>query len=295
MQKICTLLGVPFHYGTHTDLMGTIGKLLEISTECALIFTPNPEILMIAEYDEQYKKVLQQATLSLPDGNGLLFASSFLKRTTDSTALVTTLTFIRSYASLLYDKKYLRNVIPSVIPGSDTFFALHNYLSNTPYKVFYFGGEDGVEEKIQVVMKEKYPEVQIVGSTGGYPFKNPEAAEHILQEIERAKPDILFIALSFPWQERWAVLNKKRLSKSGVKVAMVVGGTFDFAIEKRKRAPVVFQKLQIEWLWRLLHEPSRLGRIMKAVITFPLHVLKKRLSGEKDLLVLFPPVAHLHK
>lgn len=250
---------------------------------------------MASERDASYKEVLQQATLSLPDGNGLLFASSFLKRAMGKGTLGVISTFILSYASLLFHKNYIRQVIPAVIPGSDTFFQLHQHISKKPYKVFYFGGEHGVEKEIEVVMKKRYPEVSVVGSTGGYPFRNPGDAERILHEIETAKPDLLFIALPFPWQERWAVLNKDRLSRAGVKIAMVVGGTFDFAVEKRKRAPKMFQKLQIEWLWRLFQEPSRLGRISTAVLGFPLHVLKKRLKGEKDLLVLFPPVTHLHK
>lgn len=295
MRHICTLLGIPFHYGDQATLLHTLETLLQNSPECALIFTPNPEILMTSEKDEQYKSILQQVSLSLPDGNGLLFASSFLQRSEGKRKLGVCITFLQCYAALLFHKAYIRNVIPAVIPGSDTFFAIHEHIGNKPFKVFYFGGEHGVEKEIEPVMKKKYPDVQIVGSTGGYPFKNPKDAELILQKIETAKPDILFIALSFPWQERWAVLNKDRLTKAGVKAAMVVGGTFDFAVEKRKRAPVVFQKLQIEWLWRLIQEPSRLSRIAMAVFGFPLHVLKRRLRDDKNLLVLFPPVTHLHK
>lgn len=293
MKFVCSLLGIPFHYGTYEDLIHEISTRLEQNTSCDLIFTPNPEIMMIAEKDTEYKHILQQADVSLPDGNGLLFASSFLLQSANTNKLTTMYIFATNFLAMILGQ--CRKVIPDVITGSNSFVSIHEYLQNTSFSVFYFGGEHGVEKEIAVVMKQKYPSLHVAGSTGGYPFKNPDDAERILREIEIAKPDFLFIALSFPWQERWAVMNRDRLTKAGVKVAMVVGGTFDFALEKRKRAPVILQKLRFEWLWRLIQEPSRFGRICTAVIHFPLHVLKRRLAGEKDLLVLLPPVTHLHK
>ncbi len=284
MRHVCTLLGVPFHYGTSEELVGDMLFRLRNNTACDLIFTPNPEILMIGEQDLQYKKILQQVDVSLPDGSGLLFASSFLSKSTGKSWPVVVWNFVVCSAALLLRKKYVSDIIPGVIPGSGTFFLLHDALQHTDLSVFYFGGEHGVEKQIAPVMKRKYPSLHIAGSTGGYPFKNPEEGERILQEIEQARPDMLFIALSFPWQERWAVLHRERLTKAGVKVAMVVGGTFDFAVEKRKRAPELFQKLSLEWLWRLVQEPSRFGRIMTAVVKFPIYILKKRLAGESNLL-----------
>lgn len=268
-------------------------QLQEILEEPCLhtIFTPNPEILVATWEKPEYLKTLQSATLHLPDGVGLLWATTFLAHTKEmKSSLQIVWEFFKTYSALLLAKHSLKKYIPETLPGSDTWETLHKICEDEKASVFYLGGEHGVSENIIPVMQKEYPNISYVGASGAFPFRSAEDNQQLLEEISLARPQIVFVCLGAPKQETWIMQNFEALEKAGVRIALGLGGTIDFAVGKAKRAPRVFRSFGLEWLWRLLLEPWRWKRILTAVFYFPWKILVKRLRNEKDLLILFPPL-----
>jgi len=275
-KVVTTILGVPFHYVLKKNLLELFDKLLE-KDDLTIVFTPNPEILLHSEKDFDYKKYLQESHINLPDGAGLLWASSFQKRAQGKGALGVLIEFVKHYMALVVSRKYLTNVIPEVVQGSNTFFTLHELFQKRGTRVLYLGGEQGVERDIAKVMQKQYPKI-IAQSIGGYPFKNKEDASAITDLIRSFHPEVVFVAMEFPKQETWIMQHKNLLKESGVKVAMVVGGTFDVAVGKKRKPPKMLQRSHLEWLYRLIIEPSRWKRIINAVVIFPLHIWRDQMK-----------------
>lgn len=270
---------VPFHTPLRDEVTEVFARMLK-EEKMHMVFTPNPEIMLVSEDLPEYKEVLQSAYWNLPDGHGILWASTFLEKTKNiRNKLFIILIFLKTYADLVINKKALQRIIPETVTGADTFFKVHSLFVERRIPVFYFGGEDGVDKEIGATMEKKYPGLQVAGSCGGFPFRSKEENEAILSKIEDAAPEVVFVALTFPRQEMWIQQNSPRLEKAGVKVAMGIGGTFNFAVGRIKRAPQWMQNLHIEWLWRLIMEPRRMRRILKAVLYFPWKVLQKKLNA----------------
>ena len=130
-------------------------------------------------------------------------------------------------------------------------------------------------------MSKKYNYLNIVGAETGIPnskfqipnSNNDKLNEELIQRINKTKPDIIFVAFGSPKQEEWIHESLKRIPS--VKLAIGVGGSFDFISGKTKRAPLIFQKLWLEWLWRLILEPRRIGRIYNATVKFSWLIFKR--------------------
>ena len=133
-------------------------------------------------------------------------------------------------------------------------------------RIFLLGAEEGIAEDAAKKLK-----ANIVGTHSGSPKVEDE--KEIIEKLNRLKPEILFIAYGAPAQELWIARNLKKIPS--VKLAMGVGGSFDFIAGKTKRAPKWMQKLSIEWLYRLIKEPRRIKRILNATVRFPITFLKK--------------------
>lgn len=157
-----------------------------------------------------------------------------------------------------------KKIILSRISGSDLFLDIVKESEKTGWRIFLLGAGDGVAEKAISKLKIKYPKANLVGSYVGSPKENEE--DNICSYINNAKPDVLFVAYGSPAQEFWIDRNLKKLNS--VNIAIGVGGTFDFVAGRIKRAPVIFQKVGLEWLWRLFLEPSRIKRIWRATFVF---------------------------
>lgn len=287
MLRKCTITGIPFDIGNIDDVTDYIQDALT-QNHLKTIFTPNPEILLASYQSREYQRVLASADLSLPDGNGLLFASTFLYKTqkTHSKFLILW-KFLITYCSLVLNKSSLKKIIPQTIHGSDTLFAIHDKLQSEHIRCTYFGGSDTVQNRIQTVIEKKYPDIIVAGVIGGNPQKDDTK---ITEQILKSKPDILFVALSFPIQETWMYNHKEILEKAGIKVVIGVGGTFDFLVGNKRRAPLIMRKLGIEFLFRWIIEPKRWKRIFRAVFVFPYIILQKRLQKEADLFSIFKPL-----
>ncbi len=236
MQRI-TILDVPIDCVAMPSAIERIRALLADGKKC-LVTTPNPEMLVEATRNPSFRTVLQSATLALPDGYGLLLVSRMMGKR-----------------------------IPHRVTGTDTMIALCG-LSPSP-KIFLLGAAEGVAAAAARVLCVRHPHLQIVGTFSGSPEPANDTA--ITHRINASGATLLFVAFGAPTQELWIARNLPRLTS--VRVAMGVGGAFDFVAGKRRRAPVFVQSLHLEWLWRLLQEPSRVLRIWRAVIVFPMLVL----------------------
>lgn len=211
----------------------------------SVIYTPNTEMVMMAEKDAEFKDVLNGADLVIPDGIGLIHAS-------------------RIHHLCLTER----------VPGIELMERILKYCHTTRRSIFLFGGKPGTAELAGQKILERYPNIIIKGIEHGY-FSS-EDEDRIINAINEAKPDVLFVALGAPKQEKWIARHRRILNAH---VSMGIGGSLDVYAGNVKRAPVFFQKLGIEWMHRLLKEPSRIGRMM-ALPKFMIKVITTRnISG----------------
>ncbi|SFG03816.1 N-acetylglucosaminyldiphosphoundecaprenol N-acetyl-beta-D-mannosaminyltransferase [Halobacillus alkaliphilus] len=205
----------------------------------SFIVAINPEKILQAQEDPNLKNLLNKATYQIPDGVGVLLAS-----------------------------KMNRGDISSRVTGIDMLLALCEQASAHDKSVFLYGAKPGVAEKAKDGLLKRYPNLKVAGVLDGY----EKDQEHVIQTINEAKPDVLFVALGSPKQEYWIVDHMKDLD---VRIFQGVGGSFDVISGRVKRAPRFFQKFGIEWLYRLITEPWRLKRQIK-LPTFLYKVWKER-------------------
>ena len=205
------------------------------------IYTPNTEIVMQAQNDNDLKEVLHDGDLVIPDGIGLIYASKI-------------------HGLGLEDR----------VTGVDLMDKILKYCNSTRRSIYILGGKPEVADRACENILETYPNIKIKGCRDGYFTEEDELK--IVDKINEVKPDILFVALGAPKQEMWIDKYKKILN---TKVAMGVGGGVDIWAGTSKRAPKFFQNLGLEWLYRLMREPYRIGRMM-ALPRFMIKVLISR-------------------
>lgn len=197
------------------------------------VFTPNPEIILECEKDEELKDIINSADLKLPDGIGVVIAS-----------------------------KIVKNPLAERVSGFDYVCEL----LKTGRSFYLFGSKPGVAEKAMDNLKKQG--INVVGCHHGYFDDDRE----IVEDIKSKKPDVLVVCLGAPKQEKWIYKNMAELN---VPISIGAGGTVDVLAGEVERAPVIYQKLCIEWLYRALKEPKkRFPRIAKLPL-FIINVLKK--------------------
>jgi len=202
----------------------------------ALVATANAEMIMMANKDQELKQILNEADLVVPDGAGTVWAAH-----------------------------QMGVAMPERVAGYDLAQQLMARAPKRGARIFFFGSAPGVGEKAKAKAEADYPGIQIVGVRDGY-FKAEDEKE-IIAQIKAAKPDLLLAALGVPKQEKWL---KRHLTELDVPVAIGVGGTLDVMAGVMKRAPRWMQKAKLEWLFRGLLQPKRIGRLM----ALPRFVLK---------------------
>lgn len=250
-----SVLGVPFHATTLED---TLHDLYHAAREEKQIFcaTPNPEICLEAQKDSHFRKLLNKTQVSLPDGFGILWAARY---TSGKSSL------LRWFWTLLTPGKTLKeSPLPERVTGSDVVRELT--AQHKELKYFLLGASQEVNEKLSKKLRDQG--VQVVGNYSGTDTQEMEAV--IRPMIDASEAQVLFVAFGAPRQERWIERNLKELKS--VRVAMGIGGAFDFLAGKRKRAPKWMQRWGLEWLFRLIIEPRRVKRIFNATVVFPIRV-----------------------
>lgn len=247
------LLGVPLDAVTRDEAVSRVEDFLgELRPH--LVTTPNPEMLVEARKDQAFLAALRAADLAVPDGFGLLLVS-----------------------------RILGQPLPERVSGADLLVDVCRAAARLQKKVYLLGGGEGVAARAVAALKKVVPGLRAVGAmSGGKVMKDcpePCIAAETLEEIKAAAPDVLFVAFGHGVQEKWIVANLPRLPS--VRLAMGVGGTFDFLAGEVRRAPALFRKLGLEWLWRLILQPRRAGRIWNAVAVFPYLALTSRIHFDR--------------
>ena len=240
MRDTIDILGVKVDKISFDNALDRAEQLVKTDGVSA-VFTPNPEIIMAAKDDEEFREILNGADLCTADGIGVVYAARILK-----------------------------TPVPERVAGFDLTCALLECLSRSGEGVFLFGAKPGVAETAKANMEKKYEGINIVGTRNGY-FTADDEAE-IIKEINESGAKLLLVCLGAPKQEKWIAANRDKLS---VNLCMGVGGTLDVFAGTAKRAPKLFIKLNLEWLYRLLKQPSRIGRFA-ALPKFMIEVLKKK-------------------
>lgn len=157
--------------------------------------------------------------------------------------------------SLVWASRMLGSPLPERVAGIDLMYALLERGNQVGYRVYCLGAEQWVNQRVAELILDRYPGVQLVGHRNGY-FSEEEAAE-VADEVRASRADILFVAMTSPRKENFMARWGDRMD---VTVTHGVGGSFDVFAGKVKRAPVLMQKMGLEWLYRVLEEPGRLWR-----------------------------------
>ncbi len=234
-----SILDVPIDPVTLSEAVARMQSMLQSKSQHH-VMTPNPEMLVAAQTMPAFLSVLQSASLTIPDGVGLLFAARFLGMT-----------------------------LPERVTGIDV---VMKFCKETKTSVFLLGAGTGVAERAAEVLRQSNPFLIIAGTHAGSPAQEEEA--DILERINTSGTSVLFVAYGAPIQDLWIARNLGRMPY--VKIAMGVGGSFDFLAGVRLRAPLWMCSLGLEWLYRLFREPRRIRRIVTAVIVFPFLVARSR-------------------
>ena len=215
------------------------------------IVTPNAAHIVLLQKDAEFRKVYENAALVLADGMPLIWVS-----------------------------KFLGVPLKEKISGSDLVPKLCEVSAKKGFKVFLLGGRPNAALKSAKNLKKKYSGLQIAGIYSP-PFgfeKDKTENDTIIKMIVRSKPDILFIGLGAPKQEKWIYAHYKELN---IPVSIGVGGTFDFVAGIVKRAPKWMQEVGLEWFFRFLQEPKRLWkRYLIGNTIFTWLVLKTLFKGK---------------
>lgn len=239
------------------------------------VVTPNPEIILKAQNDEEYLKVLNNADLNIPDGTGILWSAKFLKITENTKYnWIKIIKWILSLLLMVIFPPYIKNVLRERVTGADLMQNICKKCPKNVVRIFLLGASPGTAEKVKEILEKRNQNLEIVGTCSGSPKKID--LEEILTYIAASRANMLFVAFGAPEQELWIAENLTKMPQ--IKVAMGVGGTFDFIAGTRKRAPQWLQKIGLEWLYRLLQQPARLKRIYNATIKFPVKILNYTLK-----------------
>lgn len=229
------------------SLLSLIKKWLKDDSALKVIYTPNSEQIVQSRGNEEFKRALQKADILLPDGIGLVIASRLLAFFNRSKSLSERIAGVEVVKDLLEIARQ-RELVVLVIGGRD--YSPEDYFA---YKGAKINWTPGFKNALQPTTKEK---------------------RQLEEKIAEIKPDIVFVAFGAPTQELWVEQHRALLIKNKIRIAMVVGGSFDYLLNKVPRAPYWFRKLGLEWLFRLIIEPWRLKRQLR-LIKFVAVVIKE--------------------
>ena len=193
----------------------------------AYVVTPTPEIVMVCREDPAAAEAVACASLTIADGIGVVYGATLLK-----------------------------TPLKQRLPGIDFTSLLLERMAAAGKRVFLFGSKPGVAEAARENLSRRFPGLGFAGTNDGY-FQDDGP---IVEKINAAAPDLLLVCLGAPKQEKWMYQNAPQLD---VGLMIGAGGSLDVFAGTVERAPEKWQKAGLEWLYRLIKDPKRLGRMMK--------------------------------
>ncbi|MBM6722183.1 WecB/TagA/CpsF family glycosyltransferase [Pseudoflavonifractor phocaeensis] len=205
--------------------------------------TPNPEFLLAARKDQPFRQALLDADLVLADGVGVVYSAKLLGRP-----------------------------LKGRVPGIEFAQALMGWMAKHGKRLFLLGAKPGVAELAAANLRDQYPGLILCGTHDGY-FKEDEP---VVQAIRESGADVVFVCLGAPKQEFWMA---KHGPATGAHLMVGLGGSLDVFAGVVERAPEGFQKLGLEWLYRLMKEPKRFGRMAKLPLVL-VYALAGRIGGK---------------
>ena len=218
-----------------------------------LIVTPNVDHIVQLQKDEEFKVIYRQALLALPDGMPVMWGA-----------------------------KFLGTPLKQKISGSDLFPEFCKVTADKGYKMFFMGGRPGAVTRTKELLEKRYSKINIVGTyCPPFGFEKDEAENaKIVKMINQARPDVLFVGLGAPKQEKWLYRNYNELN---VPVSAGIGITFEYMAGMVTRAPLWMQNVGLEWFWRLMMEPRRLWkRYLVYDMQFFWLILKQKFAMRKN-------------
>lgn len=241
MRVKTDVLGVLYDNVTMQEALERGRALLEQDAPSYCV-TPNAEMAYEALHDETFRAVLNGASLVLPDGAGVVLGA-----------------------------KILKTPLKQKVAGIEFAQNLLAILEETGKSLFLLGSKPGIADLAAEKMLQKHPKLCVCGTMDGY-FKDDSEA---VARINDARADVVFVCLGAPKQEYFM---QKHASELNVRLMIGLGGTLDGIAGTVKRAPRWMIRLQLEWLYRLIKQPSRLGRMMR-LPKFVFAAIKKRMKG----------------
>lgn len=227
--------GVGFDDVTLHESRSLLSDHIENGVGLAAVYTPNSEIVEACIKDDSGKlyEVINSAELIIPDGIGIVKAA-----------------------------KILGTPLKEKVAGIDLGSEMLAYATERGTAVYFLGGKPNVAEAARDKLCEKLPTLNVVGYADGYFEKSGAESDSRIEAVKASGAELLFVCLGAPTQEKWIYENKTALAEAGVRVAMGLGGSLDIYSGQSRRAPKIFISLGLEWLYRLLREPYRIGRMM---------------------------------
>ncbi len=241
MNKRIEIMSVEFTTENETELIALIDERIKANKKTT-IFTPNPQMLIKSKKDPELLSLLRHADINIPDGIGIVAASRILKKP-----------------------------IQKRISGIDLGEKILELATERGYSVFLLGGKPLIADLAAENIRKKFQAINICGTHHGY-FQSSKKDE-LWGRIAAADPDIIFVCLGFPLQEKWIIENLPSLPS--VKLAVGLGGSLDVWSGRIKRAPEFVQHVGMEWLWRAIREPKRL-KIFIDIPIFMKEILKQK-------------------
>jgi N-acetylglucosaminyldiphosphoundecaprenol N-acetyl-beta-D-mannosaminyltransferase len=243
-----TIFGVRLHQLPSPKSVRAVceGFLDDARAHC--VFTPNPEILLYAREHPDYAALLNEADLALPDGFGIVLVN-FLRRRTGT----------RKWA------------------GIDVASLILRLAAERAARVMFLGGREGIGDRAAARWRAEIPGLDVLSVGDNVAFGEDGVAvlsqdESALEEqIRDSEPAVILVSIGHPKQERWIARHRRAVPSA--RIMMGVGGALDVWGGRLSRAPLWLRSIGLEWLWRLLQEPTRLPRILRATIEFPVRAL----------------------
>jgi N-acetylglucosaminyldiphosphoundecaprenol N-acetyl-beta-D-mannosaminyltransferase len=265
-QSAIEILGVRVAARTQADIVTQCTEWLS-GTILRHIVTANPEILLAARRNPAYRSLLNRADLTTADGIGLRWAAAMPRVQEWQHAPARALRhLVQTSVGFLRNPSTFPSALPERVAGVDLLRHIAAAAAEKGMPVYLLGGRAEAAAHAAHTLTTTFPGLRVSASVREHRATIP-ADSRILEDIRRAAPAILFVGYGAPIQEQWIAYHADVLPS--VKLAMGVGGAFDILAGRLPRAPQVFQRRGMEWLWRLLREPRRLPRTVRATLVFP--------------------------